>query len=579
MRYFLIVLITGCVISCGQNSELNDPNISPSAAEKTQKSDSLIEEDTVTPPADEDSESVGTVGTDLAPSVVPSTVADSEVKMASVAEGEAGSQIASSIISPEHKMAHRLVRFVKSELKKDGRVSSFVFDRYIEMLVKDSLEGYKNNEGKIDRNEWLKNSGFFEPPDTAPSYYGLENHLLDLLRLWPDKFPSYYRLEKDMVFYQLARLNYERQKGGDFIGTIPIEGRKETVVFITSLNLDSDSNGLDINPDRIVIMRSPGLLDFVRGKDVFQDRNRIEEQAQRLVQLTSHVRKANIPVHIMGMCDYFCSSYLIPQAKEIYIEPFGEVTFNGSHDVIFETFRNLLSKAKESHWNAIKEEITDLDSFNGYVHRHLQLEQPFYEYLAKLGRDVLISTLKNVTGERAFEDLSLEEKKAILKGLSLYDRSTIRGFFHSGEKSQAEEKIDTIRDILKRLAVFNQYFPNRYFGSRNYNLERFFYYTGLLTNSSFAGTFNDSSKSRYYVSKENVSGDMYSHTSARSVLLSKLGINIVQGENSGYRDYVLKYQLRKLPILIISEDKLVNCGFFNGGINTPQLITNCFSKH
>ena len=168
-----------------------------------------------------------------------------------------------------------------------------------------------------------------------------------------------------------------------------------------------------------------------------------------------------------------------------------------------------------------------------------------------------------------------------MASLSVYHRGVIWNFLHADEIDSEEQRMADIRNVIARLKAFNEYFSDGYYGSQNYDLKRFYHYTGLLTNSSIIEDFNHPLKSNYYVPRQGEDGILYTHISPQNGILRRLRINI-HGKNSGYREYVVKYQRAKLPVLTISSQKiLTNCGFFGhkasyGG--TPQQLTSCFVR-
>ena len=606
MKYFLIAFIMSCVISCGfknpdtahfvstiEDEEYLEAGVNPSIERKNL---SNTEEPVVT--SSEDTalafKQINTSGSVKSNPVFTASPDSAQPEaIVSVTENEAMDlELASSVIPPDSSMIQDLFHFVKNELRKEGTESSYVFDRYIEKLIMASVsEEYRDDKNKIDEIKWMKESGFFDVRSAT--------------------IPHQRVMEKDRVFNRLAYLNYtnpmgirEGNKQNAFIERIPIKGREkeETVLFVNSLIFDSSSDQeqwddwtterLDqIKPDRIAVMRSPGLLDFIRGKKAFKQRDALAAQAERLARLTSYIRKHRIPVHVMGMCDYFCSSYLIPQTKKVYIEPFGEVAFNGSFKVVSDTFENLLQLAKKSHNDTIEDEIANLDLFPlDYLQRqfHLPREGTFYQYLSNLENYTLLSKVKKSAGpNRSFEELSDAELRIVLGNLSKYEKSQVLGFFQSEKIQVAKKRVEVIQDIMKKFSLFNKHFPDTaaqspLFGGGNRNLERFFYYTGLATSSFFAGEFQDSSTSRYFVPTEPKEGEenpmiAYSHVSPRTTILNKLGIN-VRGKNSGYRKHILAYQREKMPIAPISEAVLASCNFFQLSFSSPQEVTGCLSR-
>ena len=370
MRYFLIILVTSCVISCGRDTPFAAPSVdtSPTQPDSLKPEDTPIVDMDIVPsvivPEDKgDSESVET-------DLDPDAVADSKKEVPATEDHASKPIIREPIIDPKNHMAHQLIDFIKSELEQDGRESSQIFDKYIERVVKVSLDDYVKEETDekgevrrvVDVDEWVQESVFFEPSATAPYVYKVA--------------------ERDTVFGELAYLDYRKKEQigwPDFSEQVQIEGKEERVLFIVSL----DGEYTNLEPDRIVMMRSPSLEDLVHQKGVFKKEEALDEQAHRLSRLVAYVKRTRVPVHIIGMCDYFCSSYVVPHAQEVRIEPFGEVTFNGNHDTILGTFKTLLQEADAHYQNSILEEINDLDSFSDNFHRTLSSDSLLYEYLSK----------------------------------------------------------------------------------------------------------------------------------------------------------------------------------------------------
>lgn len=266
------------------------------------------------------------------------------------------------------------VKFVKKEfdLKRPG---SFVFDAYMGFLLEDA-QSKAEEDGENFKNIPIDPKKVTE--DNQKTVFGM---MLD------------------------AHTAYQNDSG--FNNLIENEqGKEETVQFVTTFNVSyEDLVPPRSPPDRVVILGIPYMESnnffYRKGNNLFPNggdpifsfiqfdsfrdtRQEVMNQMRTMISFVNYVQANQIPVHIMGKCDYFCSAYLLPVVSEIIIEPIGEVVFNGDLISTANTFNDVLDLLIQTKWEAFQEAALDSLAFAKLMREKFDIEsiQDFFNSLS-----------------------------------------------------------------------------------------------------------------------------------------------------------------------------------------------------
>ena len=465
---------------------------------------------------------------DLVSTTVTEVAGEKPELLASITNTEEQSQATHAATEePLNPIANKWLNFIKSRFQEADVSSSFVFDWHLRRLIHDIQE---NN---------------------FKTFLMIEN---------PDK-------NQQDIFKELSKAHFKTQKKN--FTTDIINGEK--VLFLTSFDL---SNGFisDWQPDRIAILRSPESLPHDIRKASYQElsvQSDIEEsvikrQANGLTELTNYIQSNKIPVHIMGKCDYLCSAHVMPSAHEIYIEPFGEILFNGNPFNTYHILNNLMSVIPEIKDPGFRDRIIDQDPT--VLGKHIQklsyipLADSFFQFLEAIdtpSSESLMNKIEATLVNPAADFYTLWGGRSFSSSLVQGEWNTVAAFLID----IPTQNIAGIKDAAT--TYYNSVKTTRVSSIRESKLAALYGITGLLTHSApvrqLFHLYPSATINPYpFLAMESVD---YTHISPRSVFLRKLGFN-VEGNNSGLRDYILPYRTKsKMSILPITETTLNKCRF------------------
>ena len=330
--------------------------------------------------------------------------------------------------------------------------------------------------------------------------------------------------------------------------------------------------------------------------------------------LIDYVHKKKSPLHVIGKCDSFCSFYLAPYSDEVYLEPFGEILFEGDTEIIPRAYQ-LFLKQDWKKYADFRERIGEAplfyaeylnEKFDGKVQGKLYkaIEDQF-----GLSGSVLIDKIRSVVGEAgSFQDVPVNTVRNLVVNLSEDEKDFLSGFsighFGLDEKEMKDlpafktlaglsgfanwpQIVDNVVDNMRQRQSVPTLFANwsriidtvireedPYLRNR---LKGLSYVAGLLTRSNLLEDIKFPIEESRDFFMDRGKDSEYSHVSPATDVLKELGINVVQGENAGLRNYVLAYKSQsKISILVLTRDALDGCGFFSEEtFSNSQLLTEC----
>ena len=68
------------------------------------------------------------------------------------------------------------------------------------------------------------------------------------------------------------------------------------------------------------------------------------------------IREQEIDLHIVGGCEQYCATYLVPAAKTVYIEPYGYIYRKGISNGLLKEIQGVVGKQKQKHIEQLREE-------------------------------------------------------------------------------------------------------------------------------------------------------------------------------------------------------------------------------
>lgn len=321
--------------------------------------------------------------------------------------------------------------------------------------------------------------------------------------------------------------------------------------------------------------------------------------------LIDYVHKKKSPLHVIGKCDSFCSFYLAPYSNEVYLEPFGEILFEGDTEIIPRAYR-LFLKQDWKKYAAFRERISEAPLFYAeYLNEKFDGEVQNELYKAIEGQfglsgSVLIDKIRSVVGEAgSFQDVPVNTVRNLVVNLSEDEKDFLGGFslgrFGLGEREMKDlpafktlaglsgfvnwpQIVDRMRHSFPAdwsrivdtvIKEEDPYLRNR--------LKGLSYVAGLLTHSNLLEEIKFPMDESRDLFMDRGKDSEYSHVSPSADALKELGINVVQGENTGLRNYILAYKSQsKISILALSREALDDCGFFSEEtLSNSQLLTDC----
>ena len=455
------------------------------------------------------------------------------------------------VSDPVNQLTEQWKQIILNKFHQDKTPRSFVFEWYTEYLL----------------NEMGKNLG-------PNSYWGN---------------PSKTQITK--IFSELVKLHSQTQK--EWTEKFPegyrakIQGEK--VLFLTSFDAPVSS----IPPSRVAIVHTQGLLPFFTQKESHQ---KIEAQANTLSAWVNHIHEHKLPVHIMGKCDYICSTYLAPRAKEIYIEPFGEILFNGDLPTTYYIANNLFQLIKKAEGHYRRDTFNDQNILAQFIQQgfewsdweslitQLEISRSHQNafIIRKIRKALNLVTDPIDIKTRTTNKPSIRQTENLMSSMSLRDIETITEFIRTSNNdanNDSEQQFANIKKMeeaieghLQGLNVFNtSYTRNAIIPDNSYSarLNNFAYTTGLVTGSTFVQQITPS----YSIEGHGLS---YGYVSPQVAFLAKLGFNVKLGKNSGLRRYVLSPE-EVNNILPVNETTLSDCDFRGAFYITTPLLQSCIN--
>ena len=187
-----------------------------------------------------------------------------------------------------------------------------------------------------------------------------------------------------------------------------------------------------------------------------------------IMKLAGYIRENNMDIYVLGYCSLTCSNYLLPAARNIYIEPYGVILYEGSSpsliaDDVGKRIEISMKKAKEEHqrrlalpggaggyiYNAGGAETLD-EFFERLIYYSVRDERRagvFTELIKKIKAiQRRLAPLSDFSGEEAaslFADFSPEEmafaRGCLLKAESAAGKGEKSGKEHEKNIQEAQE--------------------------------------------------------------------------------------------------------------------------------------------
>ena len=290
-----------------------------------------------------------------------------------------------------------------------------------------------------------------------------------------------------------------------------------------------------------------------------------------VLKLASYIKKKGMDVHVLGYCGMTCSNYLLPAAKNVYIEQHGLVLYRGFvlsfiDASLREWLDNLIEKAKEDHDEKISRAGGVLRYFNSWGE---EVGDLFEKDLKAKGKADLLSKVQRIRDSSHlpapvnYGDFSEEELKAVYDFLfwQLYDFSIYEKILSQISYDVAAEK----RFFQDDLDLESS--------DSKYSYMDFLRLSDHLTRYPqwVVDTFSPLERSFYNVSES----EKFLFLIPDTQLLKDIGINVVSGENSAKK---LDSETQKGNIYLeLSAGDIENCDFFSWRGVFPRALRSCTS--
>lgn len=315
--------------------------------------------------------------------------------------------------------------------------------------------------------------------------------------------------------------------------------------------------------------------------------------------LGSHIKIAEVDLHIIGECSAFCASYLLPAAKTSYIESYGSISYSGSLKGLQKDVTRIMSKQMEKVQSFTETAGMDSLLMDIFMDR---LEQVKNQMKSESEIDVFRRFLNSL---RRWDDNNEERGRQIADKLGrfLYRKGPISisemGYAEANEflESLSPDLLQTMRLFLSEKANYLQKYSvafalngvnvqkeDNYFHTKinsrviiaddlasveDYSYSDFIDLVSFLVRNQWYETYFHVPRAYYNIPEK----DKPWHKVAPSAnLLRSLGLNI-QGENNVD---IFEIMGNRDEVLYLDNERIKNCDFFADNVSyTTKTLKQC----
>lgn len=309
------------------------------------------------------------------------------------------------------------------------------------------------------------------------------------------------------------------------------------------------------------------------------------DDPEPFILLGKLIKEVGIDLHIVGGCEHYCMTYLLPAAKTVYIEPYGYIMYHkGSNEGLFLETKAALKAQKQVYIKQLEKEwpgMTPKNKVDFVVNKIM--EEPL-----GVNRWTIVRKLMIILEQNDPEELNEFRTKLLNVSFQLDKRS-----FAEFIKEDIEELIKILSsELLKTIAFILQTIPDdklkigyaytkelnyfsrqekRYYSAidiqslesqKNYNYDDILFISSILLKDSIYADIFSVSK-HFYNNPEK--DKPYNFAVPSAELLKSLGIDI-RGENNEdmmkYPETLSMLGISEKNILYLNSKAIESCGFF-----------------
>lgn len=326
----------------------------------------------------------------------------------------------------------------------------------------------------------------------------------------------------------------------------------------------------------------------------------IHNDLQPFVYLGEFIKEHEIELHIVGGCGHYCTLYLLPAAKTVYIEPYGYVYHKGNATGLLTGTLKVAENQREDFRNRLKEQelpqLTYKDRCEFIVTSIIDAPESSLEligtFLVKAGpekRDAFVDKYKAIEHEMLFLPIAYWPEEAV------------RAFIQSLSPELLEDVTLALLESYDGEAVARHNYINQLKRRSQWELEYYLntnaielispaghsYMDFLMTSSSF---LRDSGYEQYFtVPKQDFNipekDKPYTWIFPSAELLRSFGIDVRGKNNTEMIDFsdfsfisgINPEEYSEGNFLYLSDAAVADCGFFDEDVALSNgKLERCF---
>ena len=312
--------------------------------------------------------------------------------------------------------------------------------------------------------------------------------------------------------------------------------------------------------------------------------------------LGNFIKSNKLDLHIIGTCEDYCTKYLIPAAKTIYIEPYGHIYSNGSFSTLADEFSGIVTGKMEELKRNIKNKGPStleekIQTISSQIHSTVNSDNysEFIDKFKQMNPKTGVDFEKSLTDfyykpqtSQNLVDFTEEERKQFLEGLSTGVLSDLLVFVSLNNSQNQHLAVSTnyIRDTLFYLKALESDYYERRINIQRLNSTQSYTFSDLLQlaaylvkNQKYEEYFSTELRPYYNIPEKD---KPYYMIVPSAELLISLGIDI-RGKNN-IEGLGIDKNSREV-FLYLDTKRIKNCKFFEEGASyTTKTLQDCLFK-